>query len=141
MTPIEFCYWLQGWAELEGGKKPTMEQWKAILDHLNLVFDKVTPPMRECAEEISEEETELDLDGPLCSPEKLMAQLLGEAIDRVEDAPAQVVFNRDHSPGVPLTLTDQLICSSVPDSRDMAFCHTPEELSFRDRIPRNIRND
>ena len=42
MTPQEFCYWLQGFAEL-GGDAPTAEQWSAIKDHLQLTFVKVTP--------------------------------------------------------------------------------------------------
>ena len=43
MEPIQFCYWLQGFAELNGSKPPSEEQWKAIRDHLNLVFVKKTP--------------------------------------------------------------------------------------------------
>lgn len=39
-----FCYWLQGFAELTD-KPPTAEQWKSILEHLQLTFVKVTPPL------------------------------------------------------------------------------------------------
>lgn len=42
MTPQEFCYWLQGFAELTTDA-PTPEQWSAIKDHLRLAFVKVTP--------------------------------------------------------------------------------------------------
>ena len=42
MTPKDFCYWLQGYAEL-GAPPPTAEQWEVIKDHLQLVFTKVTP--------------------------------------------------------------------------------------------------
>lgn len=42
MTPQEFCYWLQGFAELTADA-PTPEQWSAIKDHLQLTFVKVTP--------------------------------------------------------------------------------------------------
>jgi len=42
MTPEQFTYWLQGYAEL-GGETPTAEQWLVIKDHLALVFAKVTP--------------------------------------------------------------------------------------------------
>lgn len=45
MTAQEFCYWLQGFSELNG-KAPTPEQWKSIRDHLQLVFTKVTPPVQ-----------------------------------------------------------------------------------------------
>lgn len=46
MTPQEFCYWLQGYAEM-GGAAPTEEQWKMIKEHLKLVFNKVTPDLGE----------------------------------------------------------------------------------------------
>lgn len=42
MTAQEFCYWLQGYAEL-GGERPTEAQWAQIKEHLKLVFTKVTP--------------------------------------------------------------------------------------------------
>lgn len=43
MTPERFTEWLHGWTELEEGKCPSEEQWKMIMDHLNLVYNKVTP--------------------------------------------------------------------------------------------------
>lgn len=43
MTAQEFAYWLQGYAELSGDVPPTTSQWLTIKDHLNLVFEKVTP--------------------------------------------------------------------------------------------------
>lgn len=42
MTPEQFCYWLNGFGELSP-EAPTAEQWKAIKEHLKLVFTKVTP--------------------------------------------------------------------------------------------------
>jgi hypothetical protein len=45
MTSDQFVYWLQGFAELHG-EPPTAAQWKAVKDHLDLVFTKVTPPVR-----------------------------------------------------------------------------------------------
>lgn len=44
MSPEQFCYWLQGRAELEPSP-PTPEQWQSIREHLDLVFHKVTPPL------------------------------------------------------------------------------------------------
>lgn len=41
MTDREFCFWLQGFVELNGDL-PTKEQWKSIKEHLQLVFTKVT---------------------------------------------------------------------------------------------------
>jgi hypothetical protein len=45
MTPEQFCYWLQGRAELQPDNAPTPEEWKAICEHLATVFHKVTPPI------------------------------------------------------------------------------------------------
>lgn len=42
MTPEQFCYWLQGYAEM-GSPAPNEEQWQIIKDHLQLAFKKVTP--------------------------------------------------------------------------------------------------
>lgn len=41
LHPLAFVYWLQGFIELNG-KAPTQEQWNSIVEHLKLVFDKVT---------------------------------------------------------------------------------------------------
>lgn len=45
MTPQDFTYWLQGFAELNEGP-PNSAQWQSIREHLSLVFNKVTPPVR-----------------------------------------------------------------------------------------------
>lgn len=42
MTPEQFCYWLQGRAELVP-TPPSEAEWTAIRDHLKAVFNKVTP--------------------------------------------------------------------------------------------------
>lgn len=44
MTPHDFAYWLQGFAELNGGP-PSAEQWQSIKEHLATVFTKITPPL------------------------------------------------------------------------------------------------
>lgn len=44
MTPEQFCYWMQGFSELNTAP-PTPEQWQSIREHLALVFNKVTPPV------------------------------------------------------------------------------------------------
>lgn len=44
MTPEQFCYWLQGKAELDPNP-PTPEQWDSIREHLSLVFKKETKPV------------------------------------------------------------------------------------------------
>ena len=43
MTPEQFCYWLQGRAELRPDDVPTAEEWQSIREHLATVFHKVTP--------------------------------------------------------------------------------------------------
>lgn len=44
MTPEQFCYWLQGYTELQVGEVGiTRDQWRIIQDHLKEVFHKVTP--------------------------------------------------------------------------------------------------
>lgn len=48
MKPIEFVYWLQGYAELDGDR-PTPEQWESIKRHIALVLTKVENP--ECVVE------------------------------------------------------------------------------------------
>lgn len=42
MTPEQFAYWLQGFAEINQ-KAPNEAQWTIIKDHLTTVFKKVTP--------------------------------------------------------------------------------------------------
>lgn len=44
MTPEQFCYWFQGFAELSPCP-PNAEQWGSIREHLQTVFKKVTPPV------------------------------------------------------------------------------------------------
>lgn len=46
MTPEQFCYWLQGRAELMPDTPPTCAEWKMIAEHLATVFKKVTPPLQ-----------------------------------------------------------------------------------------------
>ncbi len=43
MNERDFCYWLQGFVEINGPSGLTEEQMKIIKDHLSLVFDKQTP--------------------------------------------------------------------------------------------------
>ena len=42
MTPEQFAYWLQGFAEISQ-KAPTEKEWAIVKDHLATVFKKVTP--------------------------------------------------------------------------------------------------
>lgn len=40
MTPKQFVYWLQGFAEL-GDERPTEAQWVSIKNHLQSVFEEM----------------------------------------------------------------------------------------------------
>lgn len=37
MKPLDFCYWLQGYCEING-EPPTKEQWEMIKKHLQSCF-------------------------------------------------------------------------------------------------------
>lgn len=70
MTPEQFCYWLQGFMEMtdrgrEGGPVMGIDhtQTMMIRDHLDLVFNKVTPDRKK---------------------EKTAGQLLADEIDRAK---------------------------------------------------------
>lgn len=43
MTPEQFTYWLQGFMETADPKSIDEKQTRIIKDHLDLVFNKVTP--------------------------------------------------------------------------------------------------
>ena len=43
MTPEQFCYWLQGRAELQPDVPLSDAEWKSVREHLATVFVKVTP--------------------------------------------------------------------------------------------------
>lgn len=45
MTPEQFCYWLQGRAELQPDVPLSDAEWKSVREHLQLVFKKVTPAL------------------------------------------------------------------------------------------------
>ena len=43
MTPEQFTYWLQGFVEINNPETFDKKQTQILKDHLNLVFDKITP--------------------------------------------------------------------------------------------------
>ena len=43
MTPEQFCYWLQGRVEILPEQSMTPEEIVIVKDHLDLVFNKLTP--------------------------------------------------------------------------------------------------
>ena len=55
MTTKQFAYWLQGFFEINDPQTINKEQTQIIRDHLNLLFDKITPD-RNINEESEEQE-------------------------------------------------------------------------------------
>ena len=48
MNSIDFCYWLQGYFELQEGDEPlTAKQIEVLKNHLSLVFKHEIDPLRE----------------------------------------------------------------------------------------------
>jgi hypothetical protein len=43
MDPLNFCYWLQGFMEIDDPEALSTRQIDVIRDHLALVFEKMTP--------------------------------------------------------------------------------------------------
>lgn len=43
MDSQNFCYWLKGFFEISSSNELTEKQTQIIRDHLDLVFNKVTP--------------------------------------------------------------------------------------------------
>jgi hypothetical protein len=56
MTAENFCFWINGFAELNT-EPPTKEQWKLIKEHLDLVFDKKTSNLDDILLNGKQEET------------------------------------------------------------------------------------
>jgi hypothetical protein len=50
MTPEQFCYWLQGFAEIHQDQ-PNGQEWIIIMDHLAQVFRKETPERKKTIED------------------------------------------------------------------------------------------
>ncbi len=56
MTPENFVYWLQGFMEISNTPNLNERETQIIKDHLNLVFNKVTPTYDSITENIKIEE-------------------------------------------------------------------------------------
>jgi len=60
MTPEQFCYWLQGTFEINNSKTFDEPQVQIIKDHLNTVFNKITPPVWLKADMLKEIQKRID---------------------------------------------------------------------------------
>ena len=56
MNTIDFCFWLQGYFEINGCDEINKTQAKVIQNHLNLVFKHEIDPLRESETPASKEE-------------------------------------------------------------------------------------
>ena len=54
MTPEQFCYWLQGFAEIHQDQ-PNGQEWLIIMDHLAQVFRKETPERKKSMYDLAKE--------------------------------------------------------------------------------------
>ncbi|MDH5219214.1 MAG: hypothetical protein OEX19_16030 [Gammaproteobacteria bacterium] len=68
MTPEQFCYWLQGTMEIMNPESLNAKQIQIIKDHLQLVFNKVTPDRGK----IFRDPTEYELPNITCTDPKLI---------------------------------------------------------------------
>ena len=75
MSPENFCYWLQGWLEIQDPKQITESQVKEIQNHLDLVFTKVTPTVAKIPS------VGFILPEPDCAPFKIVSEQSISLID------------------------------------------------------------
>lgn len=54
MTPEQFCYWLQGFAEIHQDQ-PNGQEWLIIMDHLAQIFRKETPERKKSMFDLAKE--------------------------------------------------------------------------------------
>lgn len=65
MNTEQFCYWLQGLFEVGNIKTLDETQVQIIKDHLNLVFKKTTPYLKEEKIDLKELQRELEKSYPI----------------------------------------------------------------------------
>lgn len=103
MTPENFCYWLQGFFELENPAALSVQQVQQIKDHLQLVFRKETPTYINLDEEIRRMKAEKASYWPVGKPEEEVfcspiitkdgATAINSASDKIKYALSQGVLS------------------------------------------------
>lgn len=96
MTPEQFAYWMQGFCELSP-VPPTPEQWKSIREHLDLVFNKVTP-------QVDHKTRPVNPPGP---PSPSLRDILEQHMHRDGSTPRQPIWNpwgTEHHPAFQPTI-------------------------------------
>jgi len=105
MSPEQFCYWLQGYAELNK-IAPSDAQWKSITEHLQSVFTKVTPPLDESTQQLT-----YDSASPLCGSNSVNNVYCA----KIEHVPMDV----KKIPKIVSAATKHKICHREGDSTDI----------------------
>lgn len=91
MTPENFVFWLNGFAELTRGQAPTAGQWQSIVEHLALVFGKVTPPVlpEAVGDELDRLRKAAEAAKPVPEQDRPGGMSVEDAIRRMQDAWAE----------------------------------------------------
>lgn len=92
MTAEQFAFWLHGFTELTRGQTPDPAQWKAIKEHLDLVFKKVTPPVGENKTTVKVEIDAKDAEKVIEDLRKAYEELTKQAKEHVFRQPGQFPF-------------------------------------------------
>lgn len=127
MTPENFCYWLQGFFELENPAALSVQQVQQIKDHLQLVFRKETPTYTSIDEELSRMKAEKYHSWPIKKPE-----------EEIFCSPA-IHYGPDDGLKYPLSASDKiryaLSQGVLSDSKDLRLdILGPEEVKFVEYI-------
>jgi hypothetical protein len=116
MTPENFCYWLQGFFELENPAALSVQQVQQIKDHLQLVFRKETPTYISVDEEIRKMKAAKTSYWPVEKPE----------LEEVFCSPASTISN---------SASDKIKYALLSDSKDLRLdILGPEEVKFVEYI-------
>jgi hypothetical protein len=134
MNTHEFSIWLNGWVELNDSKIPTQSQWKMIVEHLNLCFNKVTKPLekedRVKPIDFNNDETIKELikkinDKPTITPYTVPPFILPNPYNGKGFPDSTVICSTNNGPGV--DMTTQKLCNS---KNDLTF--TPDNIIVGD---------
>lgn len=121
MTPEQFAYWLQGYAELNPETPPNAIQWKQIQDHLNLVFKKVTPDYTI---------------RPGISP---------GPINPVNPMPYMPTWPAPNSPGITPWTTPgkmpEIICSVTDNIPNVSYCSAGDNIPLTNQSSKDFKYD
>lgn len=121
MTPENFCYWLQGFFELENPAALSVQQVQQIKDHLQLVFRKETPTYINIDEEIRKMKAEKASYWPVGKPE-------------LEEVFCSPIITKDEATTIN-SASDKIRYALLSDSKDLRLdILGPEEVKFVEYI-------